>query len=139
MANKLKDMTIDIECTNTSNGLVIRMVEKPKKIDHPEYGIKRLDFLYDNDKGYSAGAIQNVKFNSSDVDGKACIEYSSKTQGVQRVYREDLAALGITYNDDTFIAVKLQDKVVFGSMEARMQRKSIKTTKPEIIATDAEE
>ena len=96
-------------------------------IDHSNQSIKRLDFLYDNDKGYTAGAVKKVDFNSKDVDGKDCIEYSSKTQGVQRVYREDLAAIGITYEDDTYIAQKLMTGVVFGGMSARIQRKSVKT------------
>lgn len=108
------------------------------EIKHSPSNIKRLSFLYDNDKTYSAGAVRNVNFNAKDVDGKDCIEYSSDTQGVCRVYREDLAAIGITYEDDTFIAQKLMTDVVFGGFEAGMKAKPVKTPRQPVKTEDAE-
>lgn len=91
-------------------------------------GIKRITFLYDNGKTYTAGAIKNVDFNEQDIEGQELIEYSSATQGITRVYKGDLAAIEVIYYNDTRVIQPLQSGVVVRTT-MHMQGKSEKQSK----------
>ena len=76
-------------------------------INLSERNVTKLAFVYDNGRPYNAAGIKKVKFNDTDLDDNECISYSQKDGTVSVVYRKDLAAVTVHYEDDAMATQKL--------------------------------
>lgn len=69
--------------------------------------VKKVVFLYDNGRQYSATRIKNIAFNTHDVNGDPIVEYSQHSGNVVTVWKDDLAAVTVHYKNGVISTQRL--------------------------------